>query len=122
MGIWGLCLQWVSEVKAPEAESNFKINSATMRSRFDYLTSWSFQIFHPSLLTCYITMLLIPKNNWALKRIYWTNVFGAGSFMFQQRLSVAFGGLAPMHPCPHPWHLRVLSQGSVLSKRTNGSS
>ena len=39
-------------------------------------------------------MSLMQKQYWAVKRVYWSNVSGVGSFMFGG-LYVALGGVAP---------------------------
>jgi len=48
------------------------------------------------------TMPLMQETRLGVKRIYCSDVLGAGSFVFR-RLFVAFGCLAPKPPFPRPW-------------------
>jgi len=71
--------------------------------RMEQFTVWSFQIFHPSLPTCYITTMVLTadaKNNWAVKRIYLESYFVAESFTFVSICGIFGGALAPMET-PH---------------------
>jgi len=65
-----------------------------MRSGFDYLTFWYFQIFRPLMLTRYIPMPLIQRHTLSGKMNLLQSYFGAGSFMFGG-LSVTFKRLSP---------------------------
>ena len=87
---------------------------ATLRSKFDYLTFCSFQVFHLSLRTCYISMPLMPKNNKAVNKfigvMFWgwiIHVWGA---------ICGHGGLIPScSPCPRHWPMIPrIRNGKVL--------
>jgi len=85
-----------------EAESYLKIKWAILRSGFDYLTVWCFQIFSLLLIACYIYMPLKQKHiYWAVKWIYWS-CFG-NWIIHVWGLFVVFWGLSTtMLPFPRP--------------------
>ena len=100
MGVWGLCPLQLGPAgqgaKPSEAESNFKIKWAILRSRLDYLTF--FELSDISSITDYL--LYNYAAIWAVKGIYWIP-FG-GWIIHVWGLTVAFGGLSPSYaafPC-----------------------
>jgi len=82
--------------------SNFKTMLAILRSGFQYVTFWCFQIFRPLPLTCYIWPIPMPLMQ---KHILdgKMNLLGAGSIMFE----AICGSLLVLLPCVNSTRLKM---------------
>jgi len=96
-----------------KSESNFKINWAILRCRFDYLTIWCFQLFHLSLLICYITMPLGGEAN-LLESCFW-----AGSSTFGTICGI--WGLSPHAPLSSLLNRTLTSRCSCTQRKKAAS-
>ena len=108
---WATCFKYCSQTvttttrtfshrctrKPPEAECNLKTKFVILRSGFDYLYFWCFQIFRP-----FLPVPLMQRHiQWAVKRIYWSHFVGGGAIC-------GICGLSPssLPLCARPWNLQ----------------